>query len=54
MLCRLEKQSYGLDTLNQMRSEKWHRSDRSAIKPSRKSSILRVTLLSMWTCLTED
>jgi len=31
-----------------------HRSDRSAIKASGKGSILRVTLLLMKTCLTED
>jgi len=39
-----------LDTFNQT----IHRTNRTAIKTSEKGSILRVTLLLMWTCLTED
>jgi len=53
-LCRFENESKGLDTLNHTRSKKWHRSDRTAIKPSEKGSTLKVTLLPMWTYLTKD
>jgi len=48
-LCRLDKESKVLDTLNKTR----HRSERTAIKASGKGSILRVALLLMWMCLTE-